>query len=192
VSTSFTPSILLPNLIYNDQVVTRVLLNKSTYTDSVNQSPYFAGIIFGSMVWVIFCWATRLVHRTSPLSSSPSLPPSTHFPKSPFNFTSISFIKLIISISETQSHAFTHLTFALLVGLCVYNFFRAITLDPGTCPKPTSDGELKSIIEDLASEGRLNGQTFCITCMVRFCLFFGLGGEGGLFMIFVGVGVVVG
>ncbi|KAF9033131.1 DHHC palmitoyltransferase-domain-containing protein [Panaeolus papilionaceus] len=32
---------------------------------------------------------------------------------------------------------------------------------------PSSDEELKSIIEDLASEGRLNGQTFCIQCMAR-------------------------
>lgn len=83
--------------------------------------------------------------------------------------------------------------FAISLGLCAYNFFRAISLDPGTCPKPTSDAELKSvsiasselvvnyrvlmsewkIIEDLAAEGRLNGQTFCIQCMVRslrFCL----------------------
>lgn len=35
--------------------------------------------------------------------------------------------------------------FALTVGLCAYNFFRAVTLDPGTCPKPTSDEELKSV-----------------------------------------------
>lgn len=46
---------------------------------------------------------------------------------------------------ETQSHAFTHLSFAIVIGLCAYNFFRAITLDPGTCPKPTSDGELKTV-----------------------------------------------
>lgn len=46
---------------------------------------------------------------------------------------------------ETQSHSFTHLSFALTVGLCAYNFFRAVTLDPGTCPKPASDGELKSV-----------------------------------------------
>ncbi|KII90100.1 hypothetical protein PLICRDRAFT_579390 [Plicaturopsis crispa FD-325 SS-3] len=111
-------------------IVTRVLLDKATYTDSVNQSPYFAGIILGSMVWVAYCWATRLVN-------------------------------------QTQSHAFTHLSFALSFGLCVYNFFRAITLDPGTCPKPASDAELKTIIEDLATEGRLNGQTFCIQCMAR-------------------------
>ncbi|KAF4568281.1 palmitoyltransferase akr1 [Pleurotus pulmonarius] len=111
-------------------IVTRVLLNKNTYTDSVQQTPYFAGIIAGSMIWVLYCWVTRL-------------------------------------LNQTESHAFTHLSFGLAVGLCAYNFFRAITLDPGTCPKPASDGELKSIIEDLASEGRLNGQTFCIQCMAR-------------------------
>lgn len=46
---------------------------------------------------------------------------------------------------ETESHAFAHLIFALSFGLCAYNFFRAMTLDPGTCPVPTSDAELKSV-----------------------------------------------
>ncbi|KAI0341166.1 zf-DHHC-domain-containing protein [Trametopsis cervina] len=111
-------------------IVTRVLLDKRNYTDSVTASPYFSGIIFASMVWVCYAWVSRLLH-------------------------------------QTQSHAFTHLVFALSFGLCAYNFFRSISLDPGTCPKPASDAELKSIIEDLASEGRLNGQTFCIQCMAR-------------------------
>jgi palmitoyltransferase len=111
-------------------IVTRVLLNRPTYTESITASPYFSGIIFGSMVWVAFAWVTRL-------------------------------------LQQTESHAFAHLIFALSFGLCAYNFFRAMTLDPGTCPVPTSDAELKSIIEDLASEGRLNGQTFCIQCMAR-------------------------
>ncbi|KAG2363595.1 hypothetical protein BDR07DRAFT_1460170 [Suillus spraguei] len=104
-------------------IVTRVLLNKNTYVGTVNQSPYFAGIIAGSMLWVGYCWITRLVQ-------------------------------------QTESHAFVHLAFAIIFGLCLYNFFRAITLDPGLCPRPAHDGELKAIIEDLASEGRLNGQTF--------------------------------
>ncbi|CAA7262320.1 unnamed protein product [Cyclocybe aegerita] len=111
-------------------IVTRVLLNKATYTDSVNQTPYFAGIISGSILWVLYSWFTRLVQ-------------------------------------QTQDHALSHFLFAIILGLCTYNFFRAVTLDPGTCPKPASDEELKSIIEDLASEGRLNGQTFCIQCMAR-------------------------
>jgi palmitoyltransferase ZDHHC13/17 len=46
------------------QIVTHVLLNSVTYTDTVNQSPYFAGIIMGSIVWVVYCWVTRLVNRT--------------------------------------------------------------------------------------------------------------------------------
>ncbi|OBZ74694.1 Palmitoyltransferase AKR1 [Grifola frondosa] len=111
-------------------IVTRVLLDRASYTDTVTQSPYFAGIIAGSMVWVAYAWATRLVR-------------------------------------QTQSHPFSHLIFAISFGLCAYNFFRAISLDAGTCPKPSNDAELKLIIEELASEGRLNGQTFCIQCMAR-------------------------
>ncbi|TCD60700.1 palmitoyltransferase akr1 [Steccherinum ochraceum] len=100
-------------------IVTRVLLDKSNYTDSVTQSPYFAGIIAASMVWVLYAWITRLTR-------------------------------------QAHSHPFSHLIFALNFGLCAYNFFRAIFLDAGTCPKPQNDAELKAIVEDLASEGRLN------------------------------------
>lgn len=52
------------------------------------------------------------------------------------------FIRLLIG---TEGYAFTHLTFAMLFMLCMYNFFRAITLDPGTCPKPVNDSELKEV-----------------------------------------------
>ncbi|OJA20991.1 hypothetical protein AZE42_09129, partial [Rhizopogon vesiculosus] len=45
-------------------IVTRVLLNKNTYVGTVNQSPYFSGIIAGSMLWVGYCWITRLVQQT--------------------------------------------------------------------------------------------------------------------------------
>ena len=48
------------------QIVTRVLLNKPTYTESVTASPYFSGIIFGSMVWVAFAWVSRLLQREFP------------------------------------------------------------------------------------------------------------------------------
>ncbi|KAJ7057663.1 DHHC palmitoyltransferase-domain-containing protein [Mycena amicta] len=65
-------------------------------------------------------------------------------------------------VYHTPSHSLAHLAFALAFMLCAYNFFRAVTLDAGVCPVPSSDAELKSIIEDLASEGRLNGQTFCV------------------------------
>ncbi|KAI0758863.1 ankyrin repeat-containing domain protein [Fomes fomentarius] len=45
-------------------IVTRVLLDKSNYTDSVTQSPYFSGIITGSMVWVTYAWLSRLINQT--------------------------------------------------------------------------------------------------------------------------------
>ena len=107
------------------QIVTRVLLNKSTTTESVTMSPYFSGIIFASMVWVAFAWVSKLMQRGFPLSLDRSVTKILHL--------------------ETDSHAFAHLIFALSFGLCVYNFFRAMTLDPGTCPTPTSDAELKSV-----------------------------------------------
>ncbi|KAI6142484.1 hypothetical protein BKA82DRAFT_4192840, partial [Pisolithus tinctorius] len=44
-------------------------------------------------------------------------------------------------------------------------------LDPGTCPHPVNDGELKAIIEELTSEGQLNGQTLCIQCMIHHSYF---------------------
>ena len=41
--------------------------------------------------------------------------------------------------------SYLHLAFALALGLSAYNFFRAITLDPGACPRPANDGELKAV-----------------------------------------------
>ena len=56
-------------------------------------------------------------------------------------------VRLTLCILETDSHTFAHLIFALSFGLCAYNFFRAMTLDPVTCPTPKSDAELKSVVD---------------------------------------------
>ncbi|KAB5589874.1 hypothetical protein CTheo_6694 [Ceratobasidium theobromae] len=111
-------------------IISRVLLNHNSYSEPLTGSPYFAGIILGSLVWVTWGWATILVH---------ALP----------------------------DHSLAHLLYFVSASLCAYNFFRSITLDPGTCQRPGSMGEMKSIIEKLASEGKLNGQTFCISCLAR-------------------------
>lgn len=79
------------------------------------------------MLWVGYGWVTRLV-RGNVSSSSQVL------------IWSVSQ-----SLAETPEHSFIHLAFALVFGLCAYNFFRAITLDPGACPKPANDGELKAV-----------------------------------------------
>ncbi|KAG8709674.1 palmitoyltransferase akr1 [Ceratobasidium sp. 394] len=111
-------------------IISRVLLNHKSYSEPLTASPYFAGIILGSLIWVTWGWVTILV---------PALP----------------------------DHSLAHLIYFLSAALCAYNFFRAITLDPGTCPRPGSESEMKSIVEKLASEGKLNGQTFCISCLAR-------------------------
>jgi palmitoyltransferase ZDHHC13/17 len=98
------------------------------------------------MIWVAYAWITRLVNSKSCRRDIPALA----------NFS-----------VDTPGYALTNLSFALTFMLCAYNFFRAITLDPGYCPKPVNDGELKEIIEELASAGNLNGHTFCVNCMAR-------------------------
>ncbi|EUC55456.1 palmitoyltransferase AKR1 [Rhizoctonia solani AG-3 Rhs1AP] len=111
-------------------IISRVLLNHQSYSEPLTGSPYFAGIILASLIWVTWGWATILVH---------ALP----------------------------DHSLAHLLYFVSASLCAYNFFRSITLDPGTCPKPGSAGEMKAIIEKLTAEGKLNGQSFCINCMAR-------------------------
>ena len=77
------------------------------------------------MVWMVFAWVSRLLQRQFPFIAT--------------------IVRLTSCILETDSHAFVHLIFALSFGLCAYNFFHAMTLDPGTCPTPKNDAELKSV-----------------------------------------------
>ena len=94
------------------------------------------------MVRVAFAWVSRLLQSEFPFITTA--------------------VRLTSCILETDFHAFAYLIFALSFGLCAYNFFCAMTVDPGTYHTPKSDAELKSvvvlirfvyIIEDLASEG---------------------------------------
>lgn len=64
-SSTYFSSLRRPKSLNNldFQIVTRVLLNASSYTDSVINSPYYSGIILGSLIWVAFSWITRLLHR---------------------------------------------------------------------------------------------------------------------------------
>ncbi|ELU39931.1 palmitoyltransferase AKR1 [Rhizoctonia solani AG-1 IA] len=41
-------------------------------------------------------------------------------------------------------HSLAHLLYFVSASLCAYNFFRSITLDPGTCARPGSAGEMKA------------------------------------------------
>ncbi|KDE03687.1 hypothetical protein MVLG_05818 [Microbotryum lychnidis-dioicae p1A1 Lamole] len=64
-------------------------------------------------------------------------------------------------------HAVSQLLCGIGILVCSYNFFRAITLDPGHVPFPVNDSELKETIEDLVEHGNFNGMNFCLPCLTR-------------------------
>ena len=51
--------------------------------------------------------------------------------------------------------------------LTSWNFFRAITLDPGHVPRPSGETELKDQIEALVDATSFNGMNFCLPCLAR-------------------------
>lgn len=67
---------------------------------------------------------------------------------------------------DTMDHPLANIVFIISLTLCVWNFLRAMQLDPGSVPRPSSQSEIKQHIEELVSEGRLNGQNFCIYTLV--------------------------
>ncbi|KAG8879379.1 palmitoyltransferase akr1, partial [Tulasnella sp. 331] len=52
----------------------------------------------------------------------------------------------LLPVTKNQGYAFAHLFFVIMLLLCAYNFFRAVTLDPGACPKPGNEEELKTFL----------------------------------------------
>lgn len=56
---------------------------------------------------------------------------------------------LLVRAPELSGYSVTSLAFALLFLSCAYNFFRAITLDPGTVRGPVGGSEeLKEVRSD--------------------------------------------
>lgn len=65
-----------------------------------------------------------------------------------------------------MEHPLANIVFVICLTTCVWNFCRAMLIDPGTVPKPSSQSEIKQNIEELVSQGKLNGQHFCIYTLV--------------------------
>lgn len=65
-----------------------------------------------------------------------------------------------------MDHPLANIVFIISLTICVWNFLRAMQLDPGSVAKPLSQSEIKQHIEELVSQGRLNGQNFCIYTLV--------------------------
>ncbi|GAA6021373.1 hypothetical protein JCM10207_002026 [Rhodosporidiobolus poonsookiae] len=65
-------------------------------------------------------------------------------------------------------YAPSNLFFALAFLVCCWNFFRTVSLDPGTVERPEGgEAGLKETIEELVETGNFNGMNFCLTCLVR-------------------------
>ncbi|CDZ96517.1 palmitoyltransferase akr1 [Phaffia rhodozyma] len=70
-------------------------------------------------------------------------------------------------VTGVPGHEILNLLFFVAYILCAYNFYRAISLDPGTTPQLESDAEIKEVVEELTNQGKFNGTNFCIICMAR-------------------------
>ncbi|SNX86198.1 related to AKR1 - ankyrin repeat-containing protein [Melanopsichium pennsylvanicum] len=69
--------------------------------------------------------------------------------------------------SGTPGYASNNLFFALSLLVCCWNLFRASTISPGYTPLAPSVLHRSEVVTQLAQQGRLNGQTYCVACMAR-------------------------
>ncbi|KAK4045971.1 palmitoyltransferase akr1 [Microbotryomycetes sp. JL201] len=77
------------------------------------------------------------------------------------------YVWLTRFVPSCPGYAVSNLLCGIFILLLSYNFFRAVTLDPGWIPFATNDMELKESIEDLVASGSFNGQMFCLSCLTR-------------------------
>ncbi|TIA87859.1 hypothetical protein E3P99_02900 [Wallemia hederae] len=111
-------------------IVAKVLLDNRGQNNELVKTPFLASIVLSSILWLTYCWVTRLVWNT-------------------------------------MDHPLANIVFVISLTVCTWNFLRAMQLDPGTVPRPSSQSEIKQHVEELVSEGRLNGQNFCIYTLCK-------------------------
>ncbi|PWN42178.1 zf-DHHC-domain-containing protein [Ceraceosorus guamensis] len=139
-------------------VITRVLLDPLE-VDSLQRSTYFLGIVAGSVAWVGWEWARKVVHgERHECRLSAALLPHCVLDLAH---------ALTTSPSATPGHALANLLFAIAFLSCSWNLFRAATLEAGFAPLPQTEAERRDVILQLVDEGKLNGTTYCITCLTR-------------------------
>lgn len=114
-------------------VITKVILDgQNAPSDQVMKSPYFCSIIVASIIWVVYVYLTRFVSGTSSLPDILQL---------------CTLCELTMLRIETglEGYALTSFLCAISMLVCIYNFFRAITLDPGYISQPVGESELKEV-----------------------------------------------
>ena len=162
-------------------IITKVLLDAKPAlggtpgNDALQKSPYLVALLSSSIFWVGYDWLFKLVTSTCGRHSF-SLPTGIYWPD-------------LFQLSRNHCIFICQYSiFAASALLCAYNLFRAVTLDPGYIAKPASEVEVREVslpcpslgpvklsnflcrfkvVEELTSQGRMNGQNFCLSCMVR-------------------------
>ncbi|PLW44007.1 hypothetical protein PCANC_08588 [Puccinia coronata f. sp. avenae] len=83
------------------------------------------------------------------------------------SFFWVGFAWIARVLPHTQDRSSLNLFFILFSLICVYNFVRSITLDPGHIPLPRSPLDRKTVIEGLVERSQFDGMNFCISCENR-------------------------
>lgn len=114
-------------------------------SERVTKSGYLCAIIAASLAWVFYVWLSRFVLREwAHRSRGLDLLEVTGAAK-----LTCTCAFLLVRAPELSGYSVTSLAFALLFLSCAYNFFRAITLDPGTIRGPVGGSEeLKEVRSD--------------------------------------------
>lgn len=70
-------------------------------------------------------------------------------------------------VTGAPGYLWSNLGFFVSFLACSFSFYKAIVTDPGFIPLAENDEEVKTVIDALTDEGRLNGTNYCIFCLVR-------------------------
>ncbi|KIW05991.1 uncharacterized protein PV09_03175 [Verruconis gallopava] len=65
------------------------------------------------------------------------------------------------------SHPFLNVLFGILYGFVTYFYAKAMRMDPGFVPKPSTRAAQKTIIDELLDKRIFDERNFCVTCMTR-------------------------
>ncbi|KAJ3326283.1 palmitoyltransferase akr1 [Boothiomyces sp. JEL0866] len=142
------PYILIP--------LTIVIFTKMSLLFSL---PIVALLIYGVQKHIVI--QTLLGGDSSKLSDTPFI---SAIAQSTLFFVFISWYRMVKYTGFLYGY---HVLFLFSFFVCVFSFYKGITLDPGFIRQSNSIEEKNQIVHSLASIGKLNSREYCVTCRIR-------------------------
>jgi hypothetical protein len=102
--------------------VTDELLQRNSLKDSLDESPYYFGLTFGTALWVAYAWITRLRYGVLPHTTTVHHP-CVHSYSQP----------------DAPNNPSLHIAFLFSFVLFVLALICIVFSDPGICVTPTKD-----------------------------------------------------